>query len=132
METQTKQKLKKTLVRFGLVGLLTLGVGCGPKYRHYDFNGWIDGEQVQFTREDCRNELIVKAHDSEVRYTDMLCDGKIDYVQVSSQGSSQLYSEDLVGREILRKAQENYTNYLAKILAEKRAIGEKVILGGRK
>lgn len=129
METQ---KIKTALKSFGLAGLLALSSGCGFKYRHYDFNGWIDGEQVQFKREDCRNVLEIKGYDYDVRYEDTLCDGKIDYLHVKSKGSSQLYSNDLVGREILQEAQKKYTNYLAKILAEKRAVGNKIILGGKK
>ncbi len=117
-------KLRKTLTSIVLAGTLALS-GCSAKVKEsrYDFNGNLGDEYVEFRYVDnllikSYNYLYVKREDGTIiNYMDTGSDLKLDTVAINGK----IYEKnDVIGDEVLKVAQQQYDDYLKRILEYKK------------
>jgi hypothetical protein len=137
-----KSKLRKGLVGITLVGALTLSVtGCNSlKKEDYNFNGTMFSESVNYdasrdcplevTREDGK-KISYCGHakglqfNKESRY---ITPGYlVDFVKISENGKETIISNNFIGQEAIKEAQNQFENYRNIIIIRKRAIAEQAI-----
>ena len=125
MQITNGMTVRKSLTSIILAGALALtGAGCS-KHPEFDFNGKVGEEQVRFYESGIgfTNTLeVVKADGNKTIYTDFNDDFRLEYVQFTLMmpygdtiKSYSRSSQDLAGREIVQKGQEEFDAYLTKI-----------------
>ncbi len=121
--------MKKIMATIGLASALALG-GCGNLYKNYPytFTGKIGNEVVEFRTDgngmgpikDVDSYLtIIKNDGTVVVYFDLYSDSKLDSVSVNDVE----YTDDIVGKRVLERAERKYKEYLSIIMKEKRRYG---------
>jgi hypothetical protein len=100
----------------------TLGLtSCVPS--PYKYNGKIGNESVSTLDNGVQTfRLYVTKEDGRIiTYLDSNKDKKLDSVTITKNKESQTFEEnDIIGAEAFKLAQQQYTNYLAKILEIKK------------
>lgn len=118
--------MKKLITKGLLAGAVALGVaGCDNK-TEYHFDGKIGKEQVKFYEANISSNYleVVKENGVKVEYRDVLNDNlKLDGLKITKEGVITWYWDDVVGKDVLAKAQEQFDNYLEKIIEIKRKEG---------
>ena len=93
----------------------------------YDYNGKIGEDWIHFYEErfGTRNILQVSKSDKSIIYyvDDLNDDFKLEYVEILKDGETHRYMNNEIGREVLKKAQKQFENYLEKIIKIKKEEG---------
>ena len=111
--------MKKTLISIVLAGALAFGVsGCSKTHTIYHYDGKIGEEQVRFYEEgagSCNILEVIRTDGTVVKYSDLLDDFKLDFIDITKDGETIRYSDDVIGQDVLEEGQSQFEGYLAKI-----------------
>ena len=113
-------EIKKTLGAIVLAS--AIGVASCRNNLEYSFNGKIGEEQVRFYESinGRDNTLdVIKTDGSEINFYDYDDDLKLDWIRITARGNTSTYNASSSNKEvikIMKEAQEQFDNYLKKIL----------------
>ncbi len=130
--------LKKTLLSIVVIGALISVFDIKSEFSvkafNY-FNGKINEEEVIFKERVNRNFydiLTVKRKDGTIiKYIDYNCgwcrfkNHSVDELEITKNSRTESYTDDDIGKYVLKEAQRQYDNYLAEILKIQRENGLK-------
>jgi hypothetical protein len=111
------KNLLKAVILASTVGL----TNCTPFI--YEYNGKIGDELVRSCDLTALNEFILEITKKDGRvitYYDKCRDKILDSVMILKDKETKTYKKDKIGEEALKIAQQQYTDYLTKILEIKR------------
>ncbi|VVB83148.1 Uncharacterised protein [uncultured archaeon] len=110
-----------------ILGTAIALTSCSPSI--YDYNGKIGNELIDsletYGFPDTLTLKVTKEDGRIISYYDWGVNRKIDSVTVTKDGRSQTFKEkDIIGAEAFKLAQQQFTDYLAKVLEIKKEILE--------
>ena len=126
-------KFKKTICALAMA--MAVG-GCQTKNYHYEFNGEIDGEKIEFITHsviggsDTNYLYTVRSDGTLMIYSDSDNDDKIESVCITPpESEKKCFYNDVIGGEALAEAQNQYDRYLNKILKHKQKEAIRIVEG---
>ncbi len=118
------RKSLKLLIGGALVASM---VGCGNP--QYAYEGMIGNERVNYVDEgmfNCKHVLTVLREGKIIKFVDVEVFGEVDGLReviITDKRGATIYSNNEIGRDVLREGKKQYEEYLAKIIELKRKKG---------